>query len=161
MRRLVLMRHAQAEHHSMRGDKGRGLTPRGVQQAQEVGVELRRLGIDYSLVSSAERTRQTFAALGLVGPVEFQDALYYEGTDSAIQRIAEMSNDVRALLVVGHAPTIPSLVAQLAYATARSEADQAYHFPTSSYSSFSFEGSWERLAEGDFAHVRLDAVRRR
>ena len=162
MRRLVLMRHAKTESNNAGGDKARELTPRGVQDAQEAGVELRELGIDHALVSTAQRTRQTFAALGLDVPAEFQDALYYDGTDTMIQRISEMPDDVEALLVIGHAPTIPSLVAQLAYASNSSAADEAQcHFPTSTFSSFTFEGGWDSLADGDFGHVRLDGIQRR
>ncbi|MDO5678437.1 MAG: histidine phosphatase family protein [Propionibacteriaceae bacterium] len=162
MRRLILMRHAHTESNNIRGDKARNLTPRGVQQAQEAGVELRALGVDYALVSTAERTRQTFAALGLDVPVEFQDVLYHDGTETMIQRISEMTDDVQTLLVVGHAPTIPSLVAEMAFASNRSEADEAQcHFPTSSYSSFSFDGTWDQLADGDFSHLRLDGITRR
>ncbi|GAA4890880.1 histidine phosphatase family protein [Tessaracoccus lubricantis] len=162
MRRLVLMRHAHTEPHHLHGDKARNLTPRGVQQAQEAGVELRALGIDHALVSTAQRTRQTFAALGLDVPAEFQDALYHHGTETVLQRISETDDSVQALLVVGHAPTIPSLVAELAYASNRAEADQAQcHFPASTYSAFSFDGSWADLADGDFSAVRLDGIERR
>ncbi|OMG53490.1 histidine phosphatase family protein [Tessaracoccus sp. ZS01] len=162
MRRLVLMRHAHTEPTNVHGDKARRLTPRGIQQAQDTGVELRALGVDHALVSAAERTRQTFAALGLDVPAEFQDALYHQGTETIIQRISETDDDVQALLVVGHAPTIPSLVAELAYASNRAAADDAQcHFPTSSYSAFSFDGTWADLADGDFGHVRLDHLERR
>ena len=156
------MRHAKTEANNVRGDKARELTARGIQDAQEAGVELRALGVDYALVSTAQRTRQTFTALGLDVPAEFQDVLYHDGTETMIQRVAEMGDDVQCLLVVGHAPTIPSLVAQLAYASNRAEADQAQcHFPTSTFSSFTFEGGWDSLADGDFGHVRLDGIQRR
>lgn len=155
------MRHAHTESTNVRGDKARRLTPRGVQQAQEAGVALRQIGVDYALVSTAERTRQTFAALGLDVPVEFQDVLYHDGTETLLQRISEMTDDVTSLLVIGHAPAIPSLVAQLAYASNREEADRAQcHFPASSYSSFTLQGPWAALADGDLSHVRFDQIQR-
>ena len=162
MPRLVLMRHAKTEPNNVGGDKARRLIPRGVQESQEAGVELRELGVDYALVSTAVRTRETFAALGLDVPVEFQDALYYQGTETMTQRIAETDDAVQCLLVVGHAPTIPSLVAELAYASNRAEADQAQcWFPTAAYTSFEFDAPWSSLADGDFTHVRLGGVVRR
>lgn len=161
MRRLVLMRHAHTESNNLHGDKARELTHRGIQQSQDAGVELSSLGVDYALVSTAQRARQTFAALGLDVPAEFQEVLYYDGTETMIQRISEMTDDVQCLLVVGHAPTIPGLVAELAYASDSAEADQAQcHFPTSTFSSFTFEGDWDSLADGDFSHVRLDGIAR-
>ena len=162
MRRLVLMRHAKTEANNVGGDKARRLKPSGIQDSQEAGRELAGLGLQYALVSSAQRTRETFAALGLDIPVEFQDALYYQGTETMLQRIGETDPAVTGLLVVGHAPTIPSLVAELAYASDRAEADQAQcWFPTSAFSAFTFDGEWSDLAEGDFSTVRLEGVRRR
>lgn len=159
MPRLVLMRHAKTEANNPGGDKARQLTPRGIQDAQEAGVALRELGIDHALVSTAVRTRETFAHLGLDVPVEFQDALYEDGTDTMIQRISEMDDDVEALVVIGHAPTIPSLVAELAYASNRHAADQAQcHFPTATYTAFTFDGRWADLADRDFSAVRLDGI---
>ena len=161
MRRLVLMRHAKTEANHVEGDKARHLMPRGVQDAQDVGEELASLGLGYALVSSATRTRETFAALGLDIPVEFQDALYHDGTDTMVQRIAETDPDVEGLLVIGHAPTIPSLVAELAYASNRAEADQAQcWFPTAAYTSFTFDGDWADLADRDFSHVSLEGIQR-
>ncbi len=161
MRRLVLMRHAKTEATNPLGDKARKLTARGVQDSQEAGVELASLGIDYALVSAATRTRETFAATGLAVPAEFQDALYYHGTETMLARIGETSDDVHSLLVIGHAPTIPSLTAELAYASDRQAADEAQcWYPTAAFSAFEFEGSWTGLAEGDFSTVRLAAIRR-
>lgn len=161
MRRLVLMRHAKTEANNPEGDKARHLMPRGVQDAQNAGKELAELGLQYALVSSSTRTRETFAALGLDIPAEFQDALYYDGTDTMIQRIAETDPEVTGLIVIGHAPTIPSLVAELAYASNRSEADQAQcWYPTSAYTTFSFDGEWADLESGDFSAVVLEGVER-
>lgn len=161
MRRLVLMRHAKTEANNVGGDKARRLMPRGIQDAQDAGKELAELGIEYALVSSATRTRETFAALGLDVPAEFQDALYYDGTETMVSRIAETDPAVDGLIVIGHAPTIPSLVAELAYASNRTEADQAQcWYPTAAYTSFTFDGDWADLADHDFSHVVLEGIQR-
>ncbi|MFT3887903.1 MAG: histidine phosphatase family protein [Arachnia sp.] len=161
MRRLVLMRHAKTEPSNIHGDKARRLTPRGVQDAQEAGVELAALGVDHALVSTATRTRETFAATGLNVPVEYQDALYYSGTETMLARIGETADDVSCLLVIAHAPTIPSLTAELAYASDRQAADEAQcWYPTAAFSTFEFEGSWADLAASDLRSVRFAAIRR-
>ena len=161
MRRLVLMRHAKTEATNPQGDKARRLTARGVQDAQEAGVELADLGVDYALVSTAVRARETFAATGLDVPAEYQDALYYHGTETMLARIGETGEEVACLLVVAHAPTIPSLTAELAYASNRHAADEAQcWYPTAAFSTFEFEGSWADLADGDFTTVQLAAIRR-
>lgn len=161
MRRLVLMRHAKTEATNPQGDKARRLTSRGVQDSQEAGVELAALGVDYALVSTAVRARETFAATGLDVPAEFQDALYFHGTETMLARIGETSDEVQCLLVVAHAPTIPSLTAELAYASNRHAADEAQcWYPTAAFSTFEFDGAWADLADGDFTTVQLAAIRR-
>ncbi|MCC2594416.1 histidine phosphatase family protein [Tessaracoccus sp. OS52] len=161
MRRLVLMRHAKTESNNPGGDHARELLPRGVQAAQEAGQVLRTLGLQYALVSTATRTRQTFAALGLDIPVEFQAALYHDGAETMLQRISETDDEITGLLVVGHAPTIPALSAQLGYASSPREADQLQcHFPTSAFAEFTFEGSWADLEPDNLEHVRLEQVSR-
>lgn len=162
MRRLVLMRHSKTEANNPGGDKVRELTARGVQDAQEMGRQLASVGLQYALVSTATRTRQTFAALGLAIPVEYQDALYYDGTTTMLQRISETDDTITGLLVVGHAPTIPSLSAQLGYASAPAEADALQcWFPTSAFSEFTFEGSWTDLEPDSLDNVRFERVVRR
>lgn len=161
MRRLVLMRHAKTEATNAAGDKARRLAPRGVREAQEAGVALARLGVDAALVSSAERTRGTFAALGLKAPVEFSDGLYFGGGDTALTLIGDTPDEVGCLLVVGHAPTIPGLVAELAEAGNPAAAEDAVSwYPTGTWTVFEFDGPWERLGERDFAGVRLAGITR-
>lgn len=157
MPRLILMRHSKTEANNPQGDKARHLLPTGVQDAQEAGVALRELGVDYALVSTAVRTRETFAATGLQVPAEFQDALYFGGVEEMLQRIGEMDDDeVSCLLVIGHNPTIASLAARLAYDENRREADQLQcWYPTSAFSSFEVDGTW-----AEFGQVRLEQVRR-
>ena len=156
MRRLVLMRHAKTEATNPHGDLARRLTSRGVQDSQEAGVELAELGVDYALVSTAIRTRETFAATGLDVPAEFQDALYFAGTETMLQRISETDDDVDCLLVIGHNPTIASLAAELAYAGDRRAADELQcWYPTSAFTAFEAVGNWAELAS-----VRLQQVRR-
>lgn len=161
MRRLVLMRHAKTEGHNPGGDHSRELLPRGVQAAQEAGLLLATLGLQHALVSTATRTRQTFTALGLDIPVEYQRALYEDGTETMLQRISETDDAITGLLVVGHAPTIPGLSAQLSYASAPKEADDLQcWFPTSAFAEFTFEGSWADLERDNLTHVRLARIDR-
>lgn len=159
MRTLLLMRHATAEGFSSEGDHGRKLTGRGRQEAAEVGVQLRAKGVQHALVSAATRTRETFECLGLDAPAEFMEALYNCGTETMAQRISEVDDEVTCLLVVAHAPAIPSLSAELAYASSPQEADDLQcWFPTAAYSEFTLKGSWADLADDD--SLRLAGVTR-
>ena len=131
MRRLYLMRHAQAESFSPHGDKDRRLSTRGRLQAREVGERLAGARIERALVSDAERTRETFAELrlpdvdGVPVHVEFRAELYDAGTRTMLARIAETPDEVRTLLVLGHAPTIPALAGEFTRAFDRAGAAPA------------------------------------
>lgn len=156
---LLLMRHADAEGWSDEGDKGRRLTGQGRQEAAAAALELRQLGVQHVLCSSARRTRETVDCLDLGVPVEYMDALYNCSTETMLQRISEVGDEVQVLLVVAHAPAIPSLSAELSYASAPQQADELQCvFPTASYSHFTLEAGWQDLA--DDASIRLEGVRR-
>lgn len=151
-RTLFLMRHAKAEHSHAMGDHERGLSGRGRQQAQQAGLQLADRGIQLVLCSSSERTRQTFDSLGLKlpggdpVPVEYMKALYLGSAQTIRQRISEIDEEVTGLLVIGHSPGIPTLGAELAWASQPSEADRIQcWFPTAAYSEFTVEGSWVDL----------------
>ncbi|WP_316670030.1 histidine phosphatase family protein [uncultured Propionibacterium sp.] len=156
MRRLYLMRHAQARSFSPGGDKGRRLSSHGHVQARGVGERLAGARIQMALVSDAERTRETFADLrlpdvdGVPVHVEFQAALYEAGTRLVLARIAETPDEVRNLIVIGHAPTIPALASEFTWASDHAGADMAMcSFPTAAVGAFDVEVPWSGLAEFD------------
>ena len=156
MRRLYLMRHAQAESFGPHGDKDRRLSTRGRLQAREVGERLAGARIERALVSDAERTRETFAELrlpdvdGVPVHVEFRAELYDAGTRTMLARIAETPDEVRTLLVLGHAPTIPALAGEFARAFDRAGAALAHSsFPTAAIGAFDVEVPWGELADFD------------
>ena len=83
--RLVLLRHAKAEHGLDVPDHDRPLTLRGRRQSAEVGTALAEAGLvpDLVLCSSSVRTRQTWelarGPLGAEPEVVFSDELYDAG----------------------------------------------------------------------------------
>ncbi|MGD8214843.1 SixA phosphatase family protein [Aestuariimicrobium sp. Y1814] len=148
MKRLFLMRHAKAEQWGPAGDKSRPLNDRGRRDSREQGARLREAGIDLALVSSAVRTTQTFTELGLDCRVEYMDALYDTDVETMRQRIGEIEDDVTGLLVVGHAPTIPALAAELLSVTQPRAADDLQcHYPTATVTAFEVEGPWDELGQ--------------
>ena len=156
---LYLLRHAQAEAHGPQGDISRPLSGKGRADARAVGELLSGAGIEVALVSAATRTRQTFAELGLDCHAEFMEALYQAGTDEMAQRISEIDDQVTSLLVVGHSPTIPSLAAELLYASAPDRADDLQcHYPTATVTALRTSGPWAELGQHP---VELVTVTRR
>lgn len=157
---LVLMRHAKTEHSNPGGDKARRLVPRGVQDAHDAGKTIAPLGIGRALVSSATRTQETYSALGLgVEPI-LLDELYDEGPSAALRLIALTPESVSGLIVVGHAPTIPALVAELSSVSSADRANDAHHFPTAAYSVFQLPGPWGSLLDDAPAGLQCRGIAR-
>lgn len=119
MKRLILLRHAKSDYPSGVRDHERPLAPRGVKAARAIGATFVRLGYhpDLVLVSSAERTRETWAraraaAPGL--PEGRRDPRLYEASlHGLVNIVRETPAEVRTLLLVGHNPGLEMLAAEL------------------------------------------------
>ena len=127
MRRLILMRHAEAEASSARGDIGRGLTARGVEEAQAVGKALFERGArpDLALVSSAERAHQTWeAASAWFGDaeVELGPEIYNASAEVLRDAVAAAADRAATLMVIGHNPGVHQFAAELMMEQAASPA---------------------------------------
>jgi phosphohistidine phosphatase len=146
-RRLVLVRHAKAVSDAGGSDRARQLTDRGRRDASTIGGWLagRVPHIDAVWASSAVRAAQTFDAIGshLTGapPAELRDDLYDAGPDDLLEIVRDADDSTRALLVIGHNPTIERLQAWL------SEDDRG--FPAGAVAIIEFDGSWADLQPGD------------
>ncbi len=105
------MRHAKAEPFA-ETDHARRLTDRGIAAARDVGAHLRDSGIrpDFVLVSSAERTRDTWAAVSeLAGAgsaeVRLDDAVFSGSPDVVLEALQAAPADAGTVMFVGHNPT--------------------------------------------------------
>lgn len=78
--------------------------------------------------------------------IDYAEALYDCGTQTMLEVIAQVPDDIEVLLVVAHAPAVPGLSQRLTE-SAR-QADDLHYFPTSAYSEFGIDGSWAELSEG-------------
>jgi phosphohistidine phosphatase len=109
--RLMLLRHAKAEKaESGWRERPRGLAARGRDDATLIAAHMVRHALlpDRVLISSAQRTRETWACMapafssGLA--VDYQDRLYESGTESILSAIKAADPAAAALLVIGHNP---------------------------------------------------------
>ena len=105
------MRHAKAEPFA-ETDHARRLTDRGIAAARDVGAHLRdsRIRPDFVLVSSAERTRDTWAAVSeLAGAgsaeVRLDDAVFSGSPDVVLEALQAAPADAGTVMFVGHNPT--------------------------------------------------------
>lgn len=177
-RRLILLRHAKAEHGDM-ADHLRPLTIAGRRQALAVGAAMAAQGIfpDVVLCSAAVRTRQTWelvrsgfgahqlatnqptavlpatdpvASPQLTASVEIHDELYGAGPAAVSALLEVLEPTAMTVLVVGHEPTMSALAARLA--DPRSSASVLHQVrlgvPTASWSVLEFTQPWTQLTSG-------------
>ncbi|MES1201600.1 MAG: histidine phosphatase family protein [Pseudomonadota bacterium] len=143
---LILLRHGKAvREHEAADDKSRGLTERGRRQAAEAGAAIAKAGLapDRILVSGAQRTRQTYAALSslFTATPTFLNALYMARAETVWDEAVRTGG--RTVLVIGHNPGLHELAADLA-GQSNDHSAQALAvrdgFPTSAYAAFSIAG---------------------
>jgi phosphohistidine phosphatase len=156
--RLYLMRHAEASTTGTDWrDISRELTPKGRTQAREVGELLARQRIELVLSSPAARARQTTELLSLPVPIRYVDRLYNAGSRALLAELSGVPDQVRTVLVVGHAPGIPALAENLAdrlHSSPEALALIRYNYPPATLVGLEFFGGWSALAEARLFSAR-------
>jgi phosphohistidine phosphatase len=152
-RTLVLLRHAKSAYPDGVADHARPLAPRGRKEAGLAGDWLRANlpAIDAVLCSTAIRARETLAHTGIDASVRYVDRLYGATPGAVIDEITRVGDDVAALVVIAHEPTMSQVALGLAESgsanTAAAE-DISRKFPTSAMAIFHFGRSWSDLQLG-------------
>lgn len=147
--RLYLLRHAESGNISADWrDAGRELTKHGRAQAREVGEALADAGVGLVLCSIAVRARQTAALLSLTAPIRHLSTLYNAAPRQILAELADVSDEVGSVLVVAHAPGIPSLVYSLADPDSDADALARVRpmYPPATLTTLEFTGPWSELA---------------
>ena len=171
-RRLLLMRHAKAEHETAT-DHDRRLSPRGRRDARAAGVLLGERGDVPALVmvSTSQRTRDTWAGVlaGLVdGPgggqepeAWFDRSLYDEGPRAVVELVGAVEDTVSSVLVVGHNPTISMVAAALSDGAADPALEQAVvkGLPTAAIACFDVPVPWRDVNAGQLRLTDVDKPR--
>jgi phosphohistidine phosphatase len=114
---LYLIRHAQAqEPHQALLDADRKLTVKGLEQAKSLkkSLELLEVGFDCLISSPWRRARQTASALaGVSDKLEVSELLAASPNQALLRLIAEKSEHLTSLALVGHQPWMGLLTSQL------------------------------------------------
>lgn len=101
------------------------------------------------LCSSAVRTRETLAALGVSVPTILTDKLYLASAGDMLGLLQQADDALSHVMIVGHNPGMHELVVRL-MDEARDEADikrLALKFPTCAFAQLSVElDGWSQLA---------------
>jgi phosphohistidine phosphatase len=153
MRTLYLLRHAKSSWDDPAlADHERPLAPRGRRDARRIAKHLRRRGITPALVlcSSAVRTQET---LDLLRPalaevaVQVEEQLYGASSETLLERIHSLPDEVGSLLLIGHNPGLQDLALALASSGAELERLEA-KFPTAALATLAL-ARWSSLGPGD------------
>ena len=111
MKRIILLRHGEAEVSGSDGDRSRRLTKAGQGAVYRLGQELRARGLspDLILASDAVRAVETLEGVvrggGFTGvPFKKIGILYLAEVDVICDRIYEVEDSVTTLLLIGHNP---------------------------------------------------------
>lgn len=140
---LIVLRHAKAESPPGTPDAQRPLAARGRRDARAAGAWLRagdRLP-DRAICSTALRTRQTLAELGIDVPADFEERVYANEAEEILGLLREQPDDEATLLLVGHNPSAHHLVFDLTGGAGDG-------FPTCSTAVIDFDGGWSDLWPG-------------
>jgi phosphohistidine phosphatase len=154
-RRIVLMRHGQAEQDGPT-DFERALTERGRADAVDAGGWLAGQGIvpGHALVSAATRAEQTWACVAQGGgwslDPELDRGLYAAGPETAIDIMQTSPAEATTLVVVGHNPTIATVAQMLddGEGDVAASNEMAMGYPAGAVAVFAYDGAWSDLAEG-------------
>jgi len=143
MRRLILMRHGEAERpRPGLEDFDRALDDEGRAESRRMGQALARAGFtpDLALVSAARRTLETWAgaAAAFSGDiaVEQRRGLYAASAVTLSASAAEAGTRADTIMLVGHNPGIHQYAAHLAQQAGAPRLDR---FPTGSAAVFGFD----------------------
>lgn len=147
MKRLILMRHAKSDwNHPGLSDHDRPLNKRGRKAAPAMGAWLAAQGFapDQALVSTAERTQETFRLSTLTCPAQSDASLYNAGAEAILKVIQGADEAATTVIVIAHLPGMQEVANRL---LPEWEVDE---YPTAKVTILTFETpSWFEVSWGE------------
>jgi phosphohistidine phosphatase len=163
-RQLYVLRHAKSSWEEPgQDDHDRPLAPRGRRALTALRRHVREGGIRPELVlcSPARRTRETLEGVDPGGEVLIEEGLYTASGAQVLERLRQVPDEVRSVMVVGHNPAMQALVLRLAGTDSHRASDALdtaggypnlgavqRKFPTGALATLSFQGPWSELEPG-------------
>lgn len=154
---LWLLRHAKAKTGLPgQNDHDRPLSQRGRRSAKALAEHLAKAKPQPALVlvSSALRTCQTWeglkAAFAAETPTRFERQLYLASAKALLKVLQGCDENESAVLLIAHNPGLEVLAERLAGpgSSGAAKARMALKYPTGGLARFTFDGTWQDLAEG-------------
>lgn len=121
MKRVLIVRHAKSVSYDYDDDFNRDLTERGIEDADKISKQLKKLGIapDLVIASPAVRTMHTARIfcknLGYDHESIRQESSFYGGvtTQRFVDMLQQLPEDIQTVFIFGHNPTVYQLVYNL------------------------------------------------
>jgi len=113
MKRLILMRHAEAGWHINMDDHERPLSASGIRDAKKIGSWLKEKEYipDEVISSTSARTRETLSCLFLECPQIFEKSLYLADADQMKSTLQTLLSET--VILLAHNPGITELAYDL------------------------------------------------
>lgn len=157
MHQLILLRHAKAAPEAPGGtDHDRPLTDTGRHAAAAIGRAMRKAGLapDVVLVSTAQRTQQTLAALEAAEVwnewpnINSLPVLYMATPNQIRDVLRDLPETVRSALVIGHNPGLHELALALSDPAdpRQNQVRLNAGFPTAALAEFLIASPWRSLS---------------
>jgi len=152
-KRLFVLRHAKSSWDNPGlDDHERPLAPRGQRACAGIAEYIRGAGIapDVVLCSTARRTRETLEGIDPPGKRLIEAELYSASTQDLLDRLHRLSDDVTSAMLIGHNPSMQTLVLRLAQRgdDGPERAAVERKFPTGALATLTFECRWNELGPG-------------
>lgn len=168
-RTIILLRHAKSAWGLDVPDLQRPLSGRGERDSAAVGEALVSRGVVPDLVwcSTAVRARQTWERAVKAGAdavdVNYDDHLYEAVAHELVKIMRRTPADARTVMMIGHSPAIPELVARLAVRKGNKElwARMDTKFPTSGMATLSYRGGWSEISKQSAELIDFEVPRGR
>ena len=144
LKKLYLLRHAEAENNSASGkDFDRKLSSIGQNNIlNAVPIYRKTLTVDAVFCSAASRTKETWKLLNLnLGTCSFHSELYGASSDELIHFIQGIPNVFSRVLLIGHNPGLSDLASYLT--------DEFYSLKTGQLLKIELEAlDWKMISRG-------------
>lgn len=152
VRKLVLIRHAKAQHSNSLGDHARELSVRGQDQAEQLGKFLADTygSIDLAYVSTAARATQTWLGASKscsAQRAEELKAIYTTGAEGLLEILRQSDDQAEVVILVGHEPTISALAWNLSVVESPAVGEVTHGMSTCSAACLEWDGAWSDLTE--------------
>lgn len=153
-RKLLLVRHAEAETSGYESDVARQLTVRGRHDSYNLGVYIRDHDLvpDIALCSPSVRTRQTLHGVLESSGIdcrEYPEGLYDASAGHLYEWVRGIENRHKTVMIIGHNPGIHLFARSLTGTLSVTSADRFISYPQGTLTVFECScNDWRNIAAG-------------